>query len=107
VAVTDDARRLWRHVEPIHAVTHFAPEVEGALAALGLRGFWMGYVAARAAPMGAVTAEVVTAAFYGFSPSRTHRAIPDASSIAPPPAVLAARDGARRARVIGGRRARG
>ena len=92
--MTDDARRLWQHIEPIHAVTYFAPEVEGALAALGLRGFWMGYFAARAAPMGAVTPEVVTATFFGFSPSRTHRAIPDAWSIAPPAAVLAARDAA-------------
>lgn len=88
------ARRLWQHIEPVHAVTYFAPEVEGALAALGLRGFWMGYFAARAAPMGEVTVEVVTATFFGFSPSRTHRAIPDAWSIAPPAAVLAARDAA-------------
>ena len=44
------ARRLWQHVEPVHAVTYFAPEVADALAATGLSGWWRGYFAARAAP---------------------------------------------------------
>jgi len=48
------ARRLWRVLEPYHAVTYFAPEAHQAFKDVGLRGFWMGYFAGRAAPLGAV-----------------------------------------------------
>ena len=41
------ARRLFDRFEPIHAVTYFAPESRAAFDGLGLRGFWMGYFAAR------------------------------------------------------------
>ena len=47
-------RRLWRGFEPVHAVTYFAPECRDGLRAIGFRGFWMGYFAARAAPLGQV-----------------------------------------------------
>jgi hypothetical protein len=47
------ARRLWRALEPLHAVTYFAPEPVEACTALGTRGFWMSYFAQRAAPLGA------------------------------------------------------
>jgi hypothetical protein len=85
------ARDVWRRLEPIHAVTYFAPEALGALTDAGYKGFWMGYFAGRAAPLGAVGPEVVTAAFYNFAPSRVARALPDAWSIAGPDAALAAR----------------
>ena len=52
---------VWRRLEPIHAVTYFAPEPIGGLADAGYRGFWMGYFAGRAAPLGAVGPEVVAA----------------------------------------------
>lgn len=90
--MTHPARALWLAVEPIHALTYFSPVVDDALAAAGLRGFWMGYFAARAAPMGPVPASVVQATFYGFSPTRVGRAIPDAWGFAAPAAVLEARD---------------
>ncbi len=51
----------------------------------------MGYFAGRAAPLGAVGPEVVTALFYNFAPSRVARALPDAWGFAPPEAALAAR----------------
>jgi hypothetical protein len=57
------ARRLFDRYEPVHAVTYFAPEARAALDALGYRGFWMGYFAARSAPLGMVPREVVTAVF--------------------------------------------
>jgi hypothetical protein len=41
-----------------------------------LRGFWSGYFAARAAPLGPVGAGVVTAAFYNFEPGMVARAVP-------------------------------
>ena len=84
-------RDWWRAIEPVHAVTYFAPESRRALAAAGLRGFWMGYFAARMAPVGAVGPATVAAAFFNFHPSMVGRSIPDAWSFADPTSVLAAR----------------
>ncbi len=64
------ARRFFNRFEPVHVVTYFAPEARAALDGLGYRGFWMGYFAARSAPLGQVPAEVVTAVFYNFAPER-------------------------------------
>jgi len=47
------ARRLWRALEPYHAVVYFAPEAQAACTELGTRGYWMSYFALRAAPLGA------------------------------------------------------
>jgi hypothetical protein len=77
-----------------HAVTYFAPECEQAFKDVGLRGFWMGYFAGRAAPMGPVTAPVVSATFFNFHPAMVERAIPDAWTFASPSEVLATRVGA-------------
>jgi hypothetical protein len=85
------ARRLWSRLEPIHVVTYFSPEARAALSGAGYKGFWMGYFAGRAAPMGPVGAEVALATFYNFSISHVSRAIPDAWSFAPPSAALEAR----------------
>jgi hypothetical protein len=85
------ARRLWSRLEPIHVVTYFSPEARAALSGAGYKGFWMGYFAGRAAPMGPVGAEMVLATFYNFSISHVRRAMPDAWSFAPPQAALEAR----------------
>ncbi|MGW5422259.1 SCO6745 family protein [Streptomyces sp. NPDC003943] len=85
------ARTVWQVMEPVHAVTYFAPESREANREAGLRGFWMGYFAARAAPLGAVSAGVVEAAFYNFHPAMVRRAVPDAWGFAAPGAVLKAR----------------
>ena len=85
------ARNVWRRLEPLHAVTYFAAEPLAALADAGYRGFWMGYFAGRAAPLGPVGPDVVGALFYNFAPSRVARALPDAWAIAPPAAALDAR----------------
>ncbi len=84
-------RQLWFQLETIHAVTYFAEEVQLALAGVGLRGFWMGYMASRAAPLGPVGPGPVEAAFYNFHSSRVRRALPEAWRLASPEAVLAAR----------------
>lgn len=68
------ARRAWLGVEAVHAVVYFAPEARDAFAALGLKGFWMGYFASRAAPLGPVPASVVEATFFGFSPNMVRHA---------------------------------
>jgi hypothetical protein len=84
---------MWRLVEPIHAVTYFAPEALDAFARAGYRGFWMGYFAGRLAPLGPVGPQVGTAVCFGFAPSRVARALPDAWSFAPPADALEARLG--------------
>lgn len=85
------ARRFFDRYEPVHAVTYFAPEARAALDALGYRGFWMGYFAARSAPLGAAPREVVSAIFYNFAPERVAKALPAAWEIAGPQAALRAR----------------
>ncbi|MFC5947617.1 hypothetical protein ACFQH9_04940 [Pseudonocardia lutea] len=85
------ARRLWRALEPLHAVTYFAPEARSAGEALGLRGFWRGYFGQRAAPLGPVPAEVVTALFYNFAPGFVARSVPEVWSVASPAQLLDAR----------------
>lgn len=85
------ARRLFDRLEPVHAVTYFAPEARNALDELGYRGFWMGYFAARSAPFGVVPPQVVSAAFYNFAPQRVAKALPAAWDIAPPAAALRVR----------------
>jgi hypothetical protein len=87
----NDARELWRLLEPIHAVVYFSPEPLAALREAGYRGFWMGYFANRAAPLGPVGPEVVQALFYNFGWERVARALPAAWDFAPPAAALAAR----------------
>ncbi|WP_297730255.1 hypothetical protein [Mycobacterium sp.] len=82
------ARRFFDRFEPVHAVTYFAPEARAALDGLGYRGFWMGYFAARSAPLGKVPREVVTAIFYNFAPERVAKALPAAWEIAGPDAAL-------------------
>lgn len=88
---TSIARRLFDRLEPVHAVTYFAPEARSALEGLGYRGFWMGYFAARSAPLGPVAPEVVAALFYNFAPSRVAKVLPAAWAIATPDTVLQVR----------------
>ncbi|BBU24013.1 SCO6745 family protein [Mycobacterium xenopi] len=86
------ARRFYDRFEPVHAVTYFAPEARAALDGLGYRGFWMGYFAARSAPLGPVPPQVVTAVFYNFAPWRVAKALPAAWEIADPQLALRARE---------------
>jgi hypothetical protein len=86
------ARALWQHVEPYHAVTYFTDESRAAFEAIGLRGFWRGYFAGRAAPLGAVGTGAVVATFYGFRPDFVARAVPDVWNIVRPEDAIAARE---------------
>ncbi|MEM9467358.1 MAG: hypothetical protein AAGA90_18430 [Actinomycetota bacterium] len=85
------ARELWHRLEVVNAVTYFGEESRAAAADLGLKGFWMGYFAFRAAPMGPVSAGVVEATFFNFHPARVRRAVPDAWRYADPRDVVANR----------------
>ncbi|HEX8303574.1 MAG TPA: hypothetical protein VF612_01730 [Jatrophihabitans sp.] len=92
---TEFTRHLWQLYEPLHAVTYFGTQARAAFESAGLRGFWRGYFAGRAAPLGAVTAAPVTAAFFSFAPAMVARAVPDVWQRASPEQALAARlDGA-------------
>ncbi len=82
------ARRLWRALEPVHAVVYFAPEPQEACTELGTRGYWMSYFALRAAPLGPASPELVTALFYNFAPGLVARAVPDTWRVAPPERFL-------------------
>lgn len=85
------ARELWTLYEPIHVVTYFAPEARAAYEAVGLRGYWRGYFAGRAAALGPVGPAPVVAAFHGFAPQMVERALPDVWSRATPEVTLTAR----------------
>ncbi|MBG0564324.1 hypothetical protein I4J89_23015 [Actinoplanes sp. NEAU-A11] len=89
--VTMLVRHLWQLYEPLHAVTYFAPEARGAYESAGLRGYWRGYFAGRAAPLGAAAAGPVTALFFSFAPAMVARAVPDIWQRATPEQALAAR----------------
>jgi hypothetical protein len=88
---TSAARRLWQAIEPLHAVVYFAPEPADACAALGLKGWWMGYFAGRFGVLGAVGPAPVTAMAFGFAPAMVARALPDAWTYASPEDVVTAR----------------
>ena len=85
------ARRLWRVGEPVHAIVYFHPRSASAWADVGLRGFWRGYFATRAAPLGAVGPGPVIATFYNFAPSMVARAVPEVWTMATPATAIAAR----------------
>lgn len=92
---TDHVARAGALTEVLHAVVYFAAEPLQAYAELGLRGYWRGYFAGRAAALGTPSAELVTALFGGFAPSFVARAVPQVWSVAAPDTVLRARqDGA-------------
>jgi hypothetical protein len=85
------ARKLARTANPYPSVVFLAPETAAAYAAAGLPPGRAGYFAGRAAPMGAVTAEVVIATFYSFQPGLIRSCIPAAWSAASPEVILGPR----------------
>lgn len=85
------ARKMWQLLEPIHGLVYFSPEARSRFDAEGLKGFWMGYFASRAAALGPVGPELVEATFYVFHRAMVARALPDAWQFSTPEAVLAAR----------------
>ncbi|GLY77353.1 hypothetical protein Airi01_056200 [Actinoallomurus iriomotensis] len=67
--------RMFELVEPIATVT-FSEVPNEAFLALGMRDYWDGYFAGRAAPLGPAPAEVVHAVFYNFADGEVARHIP-------------------------------
>ncbi|MGW0700582.1 SCO6745 family protein [Streptomyces sp. NPDC002867] len=93
----NSARTLWSLIEPVHAVTYFAPESHAAFEEAGLRGFWRGYFAGRAAPLGPVGPGPVVAAFFSFAPAMVARALPSVWDLVSPADALAVRRSGARA----------
>jgi hypothetical protein len=67
--------RMSELVEPIGTVT-FSEVCDEAFLAVGMRNYWDGYFAGRAAPLGLAPAEVVHAVFYNFAEGEVARHIP-------------------------------
>jgi hypothetical protein len=86
------ARAMWTMFEPVHDVTYFVPEALSAFTEAGLRGYWRGYFAGRAAPLGRARAGVVTASFYNFAPAFVGRAIPGVWDLITPEEAIAVRE---------------
>ena len=102
------ARAMWTMFEPVHGVTYFAPEALQAFTEAGLRGYWRGYFAGRAAPLGGARAAVVTASFYNFAPAFVARAIPGVWDLITPQEAIAVREAGAAAslrRLLSGREA--
>ncbi|HEY3734711.1 MAG TPA: hypothetical protein VGL63_12430 [Streptosporangiaceae bacterium] len=89
--MTSTARAMWTRFEPVHAVTYFSPEARSAFEAAGLRGFWRGYFAGRAAPLGIAGPAVVGASFFSFAPAMVQRAVPGIWELITPDEALRAR----------------
>src|SRR5260221_841133 len=82
---------MWTLFEPVHVVTYFSAEALSAFTDAGLRGFWRGYFAGRAAPVGAVGAAPVPASFFNFAPPMAARALPGVWELITPEEALAVR----------------
>jgi hypothetical protein len=82
---------MWTLYEPIHAITYFAAEARAEFEQAGLRGFWRGYFAGRAAPLGAIDPAPVVGLFNSFAPSMVERALPAVWDLVSPAEALAAR----------------
>ncbi|MGI9085726.1 MAG: SCO6745 family protein [Aeromicrobium sp.] len=84
-------RSFWQAIEVLHDVVYFAPDAKQRYEAIGLKGYWMGYVASRSAALGTPPPEVVIALFHGFAPRLVGRAVPDAWAMADRDDILATR----------------
>jgi hypothetical protein len=83
--------RMFELVEPIATVT-FSEVPNEAFLAIGMRNYWDGYFAGRAAPLGLAPAEVVHAVFYNFADGEVARHIPRVWDRVTPEAANAARE---------------
>ncbi|QIG41674.1 MarR family transcriptional regulator [Nocardioides anomalus] len=104
----EQVHRLFELVEPI-ATASFSDTVTAAFREVGLRDYWDGYFAGRAAPLGEAPPEVVHAVFYNFAPGEVARHLPWVWSRTTPEEALAVRERASAETLRGrlGRRADG
>ncbi|MBA0052272.1 hypothetical protein E0L36_15565 [Streptomyces sp. AJS327] len=84
-------RRCHTALNALHSCLYFSPDRGKELAPYGVEDPTAGYLALRAAPLGAVGAGAVTAAFYNFNHALVSRFVPEIWEFASPNTVLAAR----------------
>jgi hypothetical protein len=84
-------RKTWRTLEPYHGAIYFVPEAREEYASIGISDRMAGYFASRSAPMGAVSAGVVTATFFNFDPGLVARSMMGVWQANSPEVVLEAR----------------
>ncbi|WP_097320431.1 MarR family winged helix-turn-helix transcriptional regulator [Paractinoplanes atraurantiacus] len=82
---------MFELIEPIATVT-FSETPNEAFLALGMRNYWDGYFAGRAAPLGTAPPEVVHAVFYNFAPGEVTRHIPWVWTKTTPTEAIAVRE---------------
>jgi hypothetical protein len=87
----EQVRRLFKLIEPIACVT-FTEACNEAFLAIGMRNYWDGYFAGRAAPLGLAPAAVVHAVFYNFADGEVARHIPWVWEKTTPQEALAVRE---------------
>lgn len=87
----DPTRHCHNVLNPLHSLIYFAPEADEVFTEIGLQPGRMHYFASRAAPMGPVSAGVVTATFYNFNHELVAKHIPRAWTLASPEAIIEAR----------------
>lgn len=90
--VEGGARALARVAEPFHAITYYSRELVD-MTDEGYRGWWHAYFGYRPAPMGPVSASMVTSVFYNFAPRMVAKAVPGVWAINAPSDALAMRLG--------------
>ena len=83
--------RMFELVEPVATISFSAGPTEAFLA-LGMRNYWDGYFAGRAAPLGMAPAEVVHAVFYNFADGEVARHIPWVWTKTTPEEAIAVRE---------------
>jgi hypothetical protein len=84
------ARRTWMTLEPIHGMVYFSPHGGPAYESIGLLGR-SAYFASRAAAMGPVGPEVITATFFNFAPTLVRESMTSVWSSVSPEQVVATR----------------
>ena len=83
--------RMFELIEPVATIS-FSTGPTDAFLALGMRNYWDGYFAGRAAPLGNAPAEVVHAVFYNFADGEVARHIPWVWSKITPEQAIAVRE---------------
>lgn len=85
------SEHVWSALDNIHAVVYHQTHFGDSYEKLGFDHPWMSYFASRSAPLGTASPELVTATFFGFSPSLISHYVPRIWEHTTPEAVLAAR----------------
>ncbi|MFJ7625023.1 hypothetical protein ACIQZN_00865 [Streptomyces sp. NPDC097595] len=84
-------RRCHNALNPLHSSLYFSPDLGKELGGIGIEDPSAAYFATRAAAMGAVGADTVTATFYNFNHALVAQHVPAIWDIASPAKVLDAR----------------